>query len=232
MKFSRFNFSSINRFCVITSSVFLLSLSQFCLALPQYINEFHYDNTGADKFEYVEIAGVAGTDLNGWHLDFYNGSNGKIYSSWALSGLLDDESSGFGALSFSGSKGLQNGPNDGIALVNDLGALIQFISYEGTLTGIEGAALGVTSQDIGLAEGGSVPVGYSLQLTGLGESFEDFTWNSAQSSFGELNAGQRYNQVAPSVPVQKVDEPRQLGLMCLVLLGLCASRRVSRSLTI
>ena len=104
--------------------------------------------------------------------------------------MLDDESSGFGALSFSGSKGLQNGPNDGIALVNDLGALIQFISYE------------------------------------------DFTWNSAQSSFGELNVGQRYNQVAPSVLVQKVDEPGQLGLMCLVLLGLFASRRVSRSLSI
>ena len=71
MKLSRFNVSSINRFCVITSSVFLLSLSQFCLALPQYINEFHYDNTGADQFEYVEIAGLAGTDLSGWHLDFY-----------------------------------------------------------------------------------------------------------------------------------------------------------------
>jgi hypothetical protein len=208
----------------------LLSISQLSLALPQYINEFHYDNSGADQFEYVEIAGLAGSDLNGWHLDFYNGTNGKIYSSWDLSGSIDDEVEGFGALSFSGSTGLQNGPNDGIALVNDLGSLIQFISYEGSLVGTEGAALGVASQDIGLTEGGSVPVGQSLQLTGLGADSEDFTWVSGHSSFGELNVGQSYSQVIPAttVTVQSVDEPQQLGLISLALLALFASRSTLR----
>lgn len=228
MKLSRIKLASIKLPRLITSSLCLLSISQFSSALPQYVNEFHYDNSGADKFESVEIAGLAGSDLNGWYLDFYNGTNGKIYSSWALSGVIDDEVAGFGALSFSGSSGLQNGPNDGIALVNDLGFLVQFISYEGIVTGTEGAALGITSQDVGLTEGGSVPVGYSLQLTGAGTDSEDFTWVSGQSSFGELNAGQRYSQTMPNVPVQRVDEPGQLGLMSLALLGLCVGRRKSK----
>tara|TARA_R110001592_G_scaffold362471_1_gene676364 strand:- start:4417 stop:5070 length:654 start_codon:yes stop_codon:yes gene_type:complete len=208
----------------------LLSISQFSSALPQYINEFHYDNSGGDQFEYVEIAGLSGSDLNGWYLDFYNGANGRIYSTWSLSGVIDDEGTGFGALSFSGSAGLQNGPNDGIALVNDLGSLIQFISYEGSLMASEGAALGVTSQDVGMAEGGSVPVGYSLQLTGMGADSEDFTWASGSSSFGTLNLGQSYNQPTsipiptPVTTVQSVDEPGQLGLMSLALLGLFVCR--------
>ncbi len=31
-----------------------------------FINEIHYDNTGGDAGEGVEIAGPAGTDLSGW----------------------------------------------------------------------------------------------------------------------------------------------------------------------
>lgn len=213
---------------IISGSLFLLSFSQFSAALPQYINEFHYDNAGADQSEYVEIAGVAGSDLSGWHLDFYNGTNGRIYSSWNLSGIIDDEGAGFGAISFAGTAGLQNGPNDGIALVDDLGTLIQFISYEGSLIGTEGAASGMTSQDVGLVEGGSVPVGYSLQLTGVGADSDDFSWVSAQSSFGALNAGQSYQPVNQTVTVQGVDEPQQFGLMGLALLAMFASRLKSQ----
>lgn len=241
MKLSRIKRSRIKRSCtklprLITSSLCLLSVSQFSSALPQYINEFHYDNSGGDKFEFVEIAGLAGSDLSAWHLDFYNGSNGSIYSTWALAGVIDDEGAGYGALSFSGSGGIQNGPNDGIALVDDLGSLIQFISYEGILVGTEGAASGVASQDVGLVEGGSVPVGYSLQLTGAASDSEDFTWASGISSFGELNVGQTYKHLT-SIPaslttaattVQSVDEPGQLGLMSLALLGLFASRRKAK----
>lgn len=229
MKLFSLELSNIKLPRTTASSLCLLFFSQFSSALPQYINEFHYDNSGPDQFEYVEIAGIAGSDLSGWRLDFYNGTNGKIYSSWTLSGVIDDESSGFGALSFSGSGGLQNGPNDGIALVDDLGLLVQFISYEGSLTGTEGAALGVTSQDVGLAEGGSVPVGQSLQLTGLGVDSEDFSWTSAQSSFGDLNDGQRYNQITPTVQVRSVDEPQTLGLMSLALLALFAGRKNKKS---
>ena len=35
-----------------------------------WINEFHYDNTGGDIGEFVEIAGSAGLDLAGYDLVF------------------------------------------------------------------------------------------------------------------------------------------------------------------
>jgi hypothetical protein len=228
MKFSHLNCLNTKLSRAITHSLCLLSFSQLSVALPQYINEFHYDNKGADQFEYVEIAGISGSDLSGWQLDFYNGTNGTIYASWALSGVIDDEMSGFGALSFSGSTGLQNGPNDGIALINDLGDLVQFISYEGSLTGTEGAALGVTSQDIGLSESSSVALGSSLQLTGMGTDSEDFIWASGISSFGDLNSGQSYNLNTPNAPVQSVNEPQTLGLMGVALLALFAGRKKSK----
>src|SRR5690606_35449458 len=34
-------------------------------ATPVFINEIHYDNTGTDAGEFVEVAGPAGTDLAG-----------------------------------------------------------------------------------------------------------------------------------------------------------------------
>ena len=41
-----------------------------------FINEIHYDNVGTDAGEAIEIAGPAGTDLTGWSVVLYNGSNG------------------------------------------------------------------------------------------------------------------------------------------------------------
>ena len=40
-----------------------------------FINEFHYDNSGTDAGEAIEIAGPAGTNLTGWTLVLYNGTN-------------------------------------------------------------------------------------------------------------------------------------------------------------
>lgn len=66
-----------------------------------FINEFHYDNTGGDMGEFIEIAGTAGTDLSQYQIVLYNGSNGAPYNTLILSGLIDNEGgSGFGAISF------------------------------------------------------------------------------------------------------------------------------------
>lgn len=77
-----------------------------------WINEFHYDNTGGDVDEGIEIAGVAGKSLTGWSLVGYNGSTNVQFGSVALSGVLPDQENGFGTLWFSFS-GLQNGSPDG-----------------------------------------------------------------------------------------------------------------------
>ena len=156
---------------------------------PIFINEIHYDNAGGDTGEAVEVAGPAGTNLAGYSLVAYNGSNSAAYSSMNLIGTLEDQEGGLGTAAFSIS-GLQNGAPDGIALVGPGDALIQFLSYEGTFTGAGGAADGVLSTDIGVSESGSGPVGESLQLTGVGTTYEDFTWaGSAASSFGAPNTG-------------------------------------------
>ena len=57
---------------------------------------------------------------------------------------------------------IQNGSPDGIALGYD-GSLIQFLSYEGTFTAIDGIANGVLSSDIGVSEDGN-QTGMSLGL--------------------------------------------------------------------
>jgi hypothetical protein len=44
-----------------------------------FINEIHYDNTGTDVGEGVEIAGTAGTDLTGWSI-IHNGNGGVSYT--------------------------------------------------------------------------------------------------------------------------------------------------------
>lgn len=172
------------------------SLSLFCVAgvqaTPVFINELHYDNSGADQEEGVELAGPAGTDLTGWQLFFYNGSNGKPYLSRSLSGVIEDLSNGFGVATF-GVSGLQNGAPDGIALVNAISEVVQFLSYEGQFVASAGVAEGMNSVDIGVSEKPGTAVGLSLQLGGVGQQASDFIWNApALSSFGAINAQQRF----------------------------------------
>jgi len=233
------------RICCFSFVLLSSLISQNLSALPQFINEFHYDNKGADVNESVEILGLAGTNLNGWSLDFYNGSSGRIYTSWLLSGVFSDQQNGFGALAFSGGA-LQNGGNDGIALVDDQGLLVQFLSYEGQLTGTEGAALGHQSVDVGIIENGSTAVGSSIQLTGTGSNEGDFLWQVGQSSFGSVNATQNFlSMTLPTPPVSipvpplpaplqtppsahAVPEPNTLMLLVLGLVFLLLGRRTNK----
>lgn len=157
-----------------------------------WINEFHYDNDGTDTGEMVEIAGNAGVDLSGWQVIGYNGNGGSSYKSVTLSGVIPDQSNGFGTLQFSFTS-MQNGAPDGLALVNASGAVVLFISYEGTFTATDGVASGMTSQDVGVAETSSTPVGHSIQLSGSGNKYSDFTWQGPMSNTaGAINAAQSF----------------------------------------
>lgn len=159
-----------------------------------WINEIHYDNDGADTGEGVEIAGTAGFDLTDYEVVLYNGSNDQTYGTIALTGTIPDEGSGFGALWFGVPRdGLQNGPSEGIALVDPSGVVLQFLCYEGTITAANGPASGMTCVDIGVSQPGSTPVGETLQLTGTGSSYSDFTWTGpVAGSPGMINAGQTF----------------------------------------
>jgi predicted extracellular nuclease len=159
-----------------------------------WINEFHYDNTGTDAGEAVEVAGQSGTNLAGWSIVLYNGSNGAAYDTDALAGTIPNQQGGLGTLFLTyPANGLQNGSPDGIALVAPGGVLVQFLSYEGTMTGIGGPAGGVLSTDVGVTEAGTEPVGLSLQLVGTGGVYEDFTWaGPVDDTFGQPNTGQTF----------------------------------------
>lgn len=157
-----------------------------------FINEIHYDNTSTDVGEAVEIAGPAGTSLAGWSLVTYNGNGGGTDSTIPLSGTFPNQDDGYGTLSFP-VPGFQNGAPDGIALVNNLGQVVQFLSYEGSFIATNGPAAGLTSTDIGVAEEPVPGVGFSLQLTGSGANYEDFSWTGASDdNFGQVNTGQNF----------------------------------------
>ncbi|MFP4844878.1 T9SS type A sorting domain-containing protein [Winogradskyella sp. PE311] len=178
--------------------LFTLLFSAFSFAQTTvFINELHYDNSGGDVDEGVEIAGPAGTDLTGWSIEKYNGSNGTSYGNEALSGTITDQDNGYGTLGFTfAANALQNGAPDAIALVNNSGVVVQFLSYEGSLTASGGPADGMTSEDIGVAETSGTAIGESLQLTGTGDTYEEFTWSgpSAQSS-GAVNSSQSFSSM-------------------------------------
>ncbi|MBC7373778.1 MAG: ExeM/NucH family extracellular endonuclease, partial [Frankiales bacterium] len=73
-------------------------------------------------------------------------------------------------------------------------ALVQFLSYEGDFTATNGPASGTRSTDIGVKEAGTEPIGQSLQLTGTGSTYRDFSWSGpARSSRDSLNSNQTLN---------------------------------------
>lgn len=161
-----------------------------------FISELHYDNAGTDEGESIEITGSAGTNLTGYSLILYNGSNGQTYDIRNLSESIPNENgSGFGTVCYEyGTNGIQNGFPDGLALVDPNGMVIEFLSYEGTITAVNGPAAGMTSTDLGVEESFSTPIGHSLQL-------EDAGWAApAPNSCGSLNANLDLTALASSCP--------------------------------
>lgn len=157
-----------------------------------FLNEIHYDNASTDVGEFIEVAGPAGTDLTGWTVELYNGGNGQRYDTDALPTTIPDIGCEYGFVTVNyASNGIQNGAPDGVALIDDEGNVVQFLSYEGTFTASNSTANGLTSTDIGVLEAGSDPIGYSLQMSGTGATYGDFTWNNPMTATaGAINTGQ------------------------------------------
>lgn len=161
-----------------------------------WINEVHYDNFSTDTGEFIEIVleNAGSFTLSDFTITLYNGSGGALYDTRTLDEFTAGETTtgGFTLYSFdytANGASIQNGSPDGMAL-DFQGTLIQFLCYEGTLMAIDGVASGQTCTDIGVSEN-AVPVGQSLQLTGTGTQYTDFTWAAASDdSPGTVNTGQ------------------------------------------
>ncbi len=158
-----------------------------------FINEFHYDNVGADKDEFVEVVAPVGwSDLSAVTLTLYNGGNGQLYAGPLplTSFTRRDTVNGFAFYTLDIT--LQNGAPDGLALAYD-DQVLQFLSYEGVFTATDGVAAGLESTDIGVSEPANTPLGATLQLTGTGDSYCDFRWELLPAgTYGTLNDGQSF----------------------------------------
>ncbi len=106
-----------------------------------FINEIHYDNTGDDVGERVELAGPSGTDLSGWQLVLYNGSTGVVTNTISLDTTIPDTTSGYGLVIIE-TPGLLNDSPSGLALVKPDTSVAMFLSYEGSFTAADGQANG------------------------------------------------------------------------------------------
>jgi uncharacterized protein len=148
------------------------------------LNEFHYDNAGADVGEFIEVRTTAGGDASGLVVELYNGSGGAVYGTLttATAAVTTDGTYDYYVWNLP-ANGLQNGAPDGLALSNG-GALVEFLSYEGTFTAVGGAANGAVSTSIGVAEAGTEAPGFSLQRNA------DGTWRAPEASTaGAANQG-------------------------------------------
>jgi endonuclease I len=161
-----------------------------CASAGVFVNELHYDNANTDTSEKIEVLAPAGTSLAGWSIALYNGSDGTRYATLSLSGTVANQCGGFGTATVAAT-GIQNGAPDGLALIDASGAVVQFLSYEGTFTATNGPAAGLASSAITQSESANTAAGTSLQLAGSGSQYADFSWQASRtSSFGACNAGQ------------------------------------------
>ncbi|MGH8840157.1 MAG: ExeM/NucH family extracellular endonuclease [Jiangellaceae bacterium] len=141
-----------------------------------FISEFHYDNTGTDAGEFVEVQVPPGASTVGWSIVLYNGATGASYDTDALPAFSPPAggASEVAVIDYP-ANGIQNGSPDGIALVDAANALVEFLSYEGTFAGVGGPADGVTSVDVGVSENGSGAAGNSLSKR-LNPATENYEW--------------------------------------------------------
>src|SRR5262245_16470102 len=92
-------------------------------------SEIHYDNTGTDTGEAIEVSGPAGTDLTGWTIVLYNGNGGAPYDTKTLSGQIPATCGARGVVVQTyPANGIQNGSADGMALVGSGGVVVEFLS--------------------------------------------------------------------------------------------------------
>lgn len=158
---------------------------------PQpWINEIHYDNTGADSGEAIEVVvpdAYTPTDLK---VVLYNGGDGKAYGTPTTPTFVKSVGAYKIYTVTYPSNGIQNGGPDGVALC-DGSTVLQFLSYEGAFKAVDGCAINVNSTNIGVSEAGTEALGNSLRLSGTGSKYSDFTWNApALATFGDVNTDQ------------------------------------------
>lgn len=185
------------------------------------INEVDYDQPSFDTAEFIELAGNAGTNLSGWSLELVNGATDTVYSTIALPNFTipNDTGDGWGFfvlgrpsvanndMDLGADGSVQNGAPDGIRLLSPSSTVVQYMTYEGTMTGSTDDVPAGTSDDGVAVDGG-------LSKIGTGMAPGDFTWAAQTITPGAINTGQTL-----------VPEPASAGAVLTVGLGALLRRR-------
>lgn len=172
-------------------SFFLFLSAAQSQSVASFINEVNYlaSNPTGRGFE---IAGEAGSSLDGWSAVVYN-LDGTVSLVESLGNqVIPSQQNGYGTIWYDVD---QNSNGGGIALIDPNGGVEQFISFggAGALTAVEGAANGLTAQFIGV----QLLNNHSLQLTGTGLSYLDFVWALPGHSTRD---GVNLNQILGLIP--------------------------------
>jgi hypothetical protein len=157
----------------------------FCQSI--WINELHYDNSGADLNEFIEV--VSDTVQDSLFIYLYNGINGLPYDSVLLDTLFWNNPDPDYYTVIWQPDDIQNGSPDGAVLLRG-DSMLEAIAYEGEFTGISGPAAGILFKDIDIRQDGSSQSGWSLQRTGYGSRPGHFTWSLLQETPLGINEGQ------------------------------------------
>ena len=154
-----------------------------------FLAELHYDNAGTDAGEFVEVQVPAGTSAAGWTVVLYNSSGGAPYSTRSLPSVATPGGEPSVAVLDYPANGIQNGDPDGVALVDETGVVVEFLSYEGVFTPVGGPAAGLTSTDTGVAETSTTPVGSSLSRSYQAVT-DSYVWRAPGAATpGTVNPG-------------------------------------------
>lgn len=185
------------------STIGFVNAYQTVTCQQTWINEFHYDNDQGGEGQFIEVASNV-EDLDGYSVVLYNGVDGLPYDAIPLSSFTTGDSEDdvvfyyyeFPLSGGAGGGGLEVSSDSdgtampaGMALVGNDEQVLEFISYGGNFTAQGGAAVNMTSDDVGVTESDATPIGSSLQLTGEGCAASEFVWTAVEASQIDLGEG-------------------------------------------
>jgi len=192
-----------------------------------WINEVAYDDPSIDDEEFIELCGVAGTDITGWKVQLVNGFDGSNYYEFVVGTEIGtftfaDEQNGFGFYVLAGSSStdvpntdetmastIQNGDDDAVRITKADGTQIHFLAYN-SKSAIDyeyGLPNDLTPLD------DSSATSNTLSKAGIGVDEPDFGWEVTLQTPGVINT----DQVIP--------EPIGIGL---IIFGLAALLKIRR----
>ena len=202
--------TALGTFAASLAVVGLPAGAQAAAPTAPFISEIHYDNTGTDAGEFIEVQLPAGTSSAGLSIVLYNGGNNGVYDTDDLPVVTAPAGGPAVVVLDYPANGIQNGDPDGVALVRGT-EVLEFLSYEGVLTATSGPAAGLTSTDVGVREAGTEAVGLSLSRT-YDAATDRLVWaGPAAASKGTVNSGGTTTPPPPATAVCDTTPTHEIG---------------------